>query len=959
MTVVKLYDLARMTTQTVGTGTITLGVAVPPYLAFSAAGVQDGDTVRYAIYDPIAGGSEIGYGTYTASGTTLTRNPHSSTNANAAINLSGQAQVFITASAFDFVPAVYRPEDFAPAGTTDWTTAFQAMATAIAANSGNAVIEFVPGFSYNVYNSGQSISSPLLNFNSCSNIRIFGTGATLVVGHTFSTSDNLTLINLIGSTNVWVDGVNVTQTNGVTVGSSTPYGTLLIAAADGCAVISLTNSVITGCQGPIECATTVGVVVENVQCVNSLYGVVFSDGAGNPTSGPCSGIFVRGLSTLNADRSVFLHGVVNADISVVSQNCRANDVLITADQNSGVNENIILNYKALARTAGSNSASHITMGLSSAWNTSTNTILRNIRINLDVDESGDSGTVPTVQFAKSTTSELGTLFENIVITGIISGVANSAGHLIDLFTVDDQPWSGETAIGISIENFLVTGSTTPAFYVDYAPLVTSPSGALSLRNLIFPGNYTDANNSNVATQRCAINVAFGNLTPVLNPTFGGSGLFQPTAHSIFQAEGSAAFGLITAATAGNIIVDQGSGSDWLSKTISGNATLSASGVLTVTGASGQFTSTAARTIASGASATLDDINIAPETTTVTGTTNITTAKGFNKTSLYQPTITDSSSVTISNASTLYIDNAPLAGGSVTITNPWALNVGAGQVFFQGANAAGTITDGDSISDNALVNIQRIVTSLGVTPFIEGQVIDLQYNNSIAAGSAYGLFDVVTAPSGNSTNHATIQAAEFIAKNSSTGTVTNLIGAAYFAQNAGSGTVTNLYGVNDTAANIGGGNVGSMYGSRISVQHTHGGTVTSAWGIVIAQPTGAVTGDTSTWTNLIGIELQNQNPSGAGTNTLTNPPIALLIDSQTASGAYAIQQNGSGIVSFASPVTTPFNNLTVYTVTTLPSTGRVTGSVALVSDATSNILIGAGGGSAYALVTWNGSAWVAV
>lgn len=53
------------------------------------------------------------------------------------------------------------------------------------------------------------------------------------------------------------------------------------------------------------------------------------------------------------------------------------------------------------------------------------------------------------------------------------------------------------------------------------------------------------------------------------------------------------------------------------------------------------------------------------------------------------------------------------------------------------------------------------------------------------------------------------------------------------------------------------------------------------------------------------------------------------------------------------------NLTVFTVSTLPSSGRVTGSVALVSDATSNILIGAGGGSAYALVAWNGAAWVAV
>ena len=87
----KLYDLARMTTSTTGTGTLTLVAAVAPYLTFAAAGVQDGDTVSYGIYDPVGAGVEAGYGTYTANGTTLTRNPTTSSNANAAINLSGSS----------------------------------------------------------------------------------------------------------------------------------------------------------------------------------------------------------------------------------------------------------------------------------------------------------------------------------------------------------------------------------------------------------------------------------------------------------------------------------------------------------------------------------------------------------------------------------------------------------------------------------------------------------------------------------------------------------------------------------------------------------------------------------------------------------------------------------------------------------------------------------------------------
>ena len=80
----KLYNLGRMTTATTGTGTITLGVAVAGYLTFANAGVQNGDVLFYGIND--GSNSEVGFGTYTSSGTTLTRNVIKSTNSNAAIN---------------------------------------------------------------------------------------------------------------------------------------------------------------------------------------------------------------------------------------------------------------------------------------------------------------------------------------------------------------------------------------------------------------------------------------------------------------------------------------------------------------------------------------------------------------------------------------------------------------------------------------------------------------------------------------------------------------------------------------------------------------------------------------------------------------------------------------------------------------------------------------------------------
>lgn len=99
----KLYNLARMTTATVGTGTITLSSAVSGYLTFALAGTANGDIVSYGIKD--GANSEVGTGTYTSAGTTLTRTVTVSTNSNTAISLSGTAEVYITARAEDLAIA--------------------------------------------------------------------------------------------------------------------------------------------------------------------------------------------------------------------------------------------------------------------------------------------------------------------------------------------------------------------------------------------------------------------------------------------------------------------------------------------------------------------------------------------------------------------------------------------------------------------------------------------------------------------------------------------------------------------------------------------------------------------------------------------------------------------------------------------------------------------------------------
>lgn len=100
---VTFANRAKMTTTTTGTGALTLGSAVDGFQTFDAAGVSDSDVVRYVIED--GDDWEIGEGTYTASGTTLTRTVLESSNADTAISLSGDAQVFIGLAAGDVEPA--------------------------------------------------------------------------------------------------------------------------------------------------------------------------------------------------------------------------------------------------------------------------------------------------------------------------------------------------------------------------------------------------------------------------------------------------------------------------------------------------------------------------------------------------------------------------------------------------------------------------------------------------------------------------------------------------------------------------------------------------------------------------------------------------------------------------------------------------------------------------------------
>lgn len=101
----KLFNRVAVNTTTTGSVTVTLGSAVSgAWLTPSEAGVANGDVVTYAITE--GSDFELGRGTYTSSGTTLSRDTViaskiGGTAGTSKMDLDGDATVVFTAAAQD------------------------------------------------------------------------------------------------------------------------------------------------------------------------------------------------------------------------------------------------------------------------------------------------------------------------------------------------------------------------------------------------------------------------------------------------------------------------------------------------------------------------------------------------------------------------------------------------------------------------------------------------------------------------------------------------------------------------------------------------------------------------------------------------------------------------------------------------------------------------------------------
>jgi hypothetical protein len=87
-------DRVKVYCSTTGTGDLSLGSAFAGFQTFNNA-LGDGDTTYYGIFESSTGEFEVGIGTFTSSGNTLSRDTVlESSNTGAKVNLTADTEVF-------------------------------------------------------------------------------------------------------------------------------------------------------------------------------------------------------------------------------------------------------------------------------------------------------------------------------------------------------------------------------------------------------------------------------------------------------------------------------------------------------------------------------------------------------------------------------------------------------------------------------------------------------------------------------------------------------------------------------------------------------------------------------------------------------------------------------------------------------------------------------------------------
>lgn len=329
-------------------------------------------------------------------------------------------------------------------------------------------------------------------------------------------------------------------------------------------------------------------------------------------------------------------------------------------------------------------------------------------------------------------------------------------------------------------------------------------------------------------------VTFARVQTALGAATGSVSFNNQALTSVASVDRSGALGLgNTSATSISI------GNDSITTTITGNTNLS-QGVHTSGSPTGlTFTGGAHTTLAASTEATDVNFNLARTVQFATGA--LTTQRAVR---IQAPTYAFVGASTLTTASTLHINSAPIAGTNATITNPYALYVEAGN----------TRLGGNLNFDSEAVRIEHVGTGTATTRFI------FSANATAAAAVADYTFDTNAARTAG--NHT-----EWRVNNTLIAQLKQFGGLATTQQAATSGTQQML-------SLTGAAHTGQTAGTEINFVDVNQGTVTWA--------TGAITTERA-------YRLRNPTLAFAGSSTVTDAA-TLAIDGAPTAGTNATITN---------------------------------------------------------------------
>jgi hypothetical protein len=552
-------DRVQETTTTVGTGTVTLGGAVLSFQTFAAIG--DGNTTYYAIVDPTAGDWEAGIGTYTASGTTLSRDTVlSSSNGGSPVSFgAGTKNVICT---YPSERAIYLDSagSYPVQNTFNTLNATTATLTAGTVSTTPASANDLVNKSYvdTLAASGIHFHQPVrvespINLNATYNNGTSGVGATLtnagtqialvIDGVTVSVADRVLVYE---QTNQTQNGIYVVSdvgsgaTNWVLTRSS-DADTYVINSANGLSEGS-TVFVQQGATGAGETYTcnTSGVITfgtTNITFAQISSAQIYSAGTGLTLSGTTFSI----TNTAVTPASYGLAGsvptiTVNAQGQVTSASNTA--IAISSAAVSGL---------AASATTDTTDASNIT-----------------------------SGTLGTSRLSGSYTgvTGVGTLTAgtwNATAIGAAYGGTGQSSYAVGDLLYADTTTSLAKLADVAVGNALISGGVAAAPSWGKIGLATHVSGTLPI-----------ANGGTGSTSTQFVDLAT-NVTGTLPVGNGGTGAATFTANNVLLGNGTSAFQVVAPGTLGNVL--QSDGTTWVSASAPSGMVYPGAGIPNSTGTS--------------------------------------------------------------------------------------------------------------------------------------------------------------------------------------------------------------------------------------------------------------------------------------------------------------------------------------------------------------------------------------